>query len=242
MLEERGLPTVAIGLIRLHMEKTLGPRGLFVPFPLGRPFGEPGDALFQRRVVMAALGMLERSGGPVLLEDFPDDAPSQSGRQEWMPSVALGFDASKPQNPANPADWAAALANEMAQVRPWWERARSRFGRSSVGLSAQAPESWPAYAAGFLAGRLPEPPAPLNSSALALRFLVDDLKAFYTEAAQAEGPVPSPDQVNRWLFRHTVAGRFLVALRAAALVSENNALKTVGGRFFVPANWLPQGA
>jgi hypothetical protein len=29
-------------------------------------------------------------------------------------------------------------------------------------------------------------------------------------------------------------------LRDLALTSENNALKTVGGRFFVPVPWLPQ--
>jgi hypothetical protein len=28
-------------------------------------------------------------------------------------------------------------------------------------------------------------------------------------------------------------------LRAVAMASGNNALKTVGGRFFVPAYWLP---
>jgi hypothetical protein len=31
----------------------------------------------------------------------------------------------------------------------------------------------------------------------------------------------------------------LIALREAALKSENNALKTVGGRFFVPVPFLP---
>ena len=40
MLEARGLPTVVVGLIRLHMEKVKVPRGLWVPFELGRPLGE----------------------------------------------------------------------------------------------------------------------------------------------------------------------------------------------------------
>lgn len=235
MLEERGLATVAIGLVRLHMEKTRGPRGLFVPFPLGRPFGEPGDAAFQRRVVVAALRMLERRDGPVLLEDFADDAPSQAGRADWVPSFELPV----PASPSTPAQWADALAAEMALVQPWWERARERFGRSTVGVSAQPPQAWPGYAAAFLAGELPDPPPPLTSPAFALRFVADDLKAYYTEAVQASGPAPSPDQVNAWLFRRTLAGKFLVALRAASLASENSALKTAGGRFLVPANWLP---
>lgn len=58
MLESLGLTTTVIGLVRPHMEKSANPRGLFVPFPLGRPLGKPGDAAFQRRVLLAALGLL----------------------------------------------------------------------------------------------------------------------------------------------------------------------------------------
>ena len=56
MIESRGVATVAIGLVRPHIEKTKAPRGLFVPFPLGRPFGEPEDTAFQARVLMHACG------------------------------------------------------------------------------------------------------------------------------------------------------------------------------------------
>jgi hypothetical protein len=43
-LEEEGIPTVAISLIRPQTEKTKPPRALWVPFELGRPFGPPSDA------------------------------------------------------------------------------------------------------------------------------------------------------------------------------------------------------
>ncbi|HEY6454729.1 MAG TPA: hypothetical protein VIY90_05535, partial [Steroidobacteraceae bacterium] len=79
----------------------------------------------------------------------------------------------------------------------------------------------------------------LDTPALALRMLCDDIKALYGEAAQAEGPAPSAHQIDKWFWRQTVAGRLLVTLRAVAMASENNALKTVGGRFFVPTYWLP---
>jgi hypothetical protein len=69
--------------------------------------------------------------------------------------------------------------------------------------------------------------------------LSDDIKALYGEAAQAEGSAPSARQIDTWFWRQTVAGQLLIALRAVAMASENNALKTVGGRFFVPAYWLP---
>jgi hypothetical protein len=236
MLEERGVATVAIGLVRPHMEKTGGPRGLWVPFPLGRPLGEPEDAVFQGRVLRAALSLLERSDGPAILADFPEDAPARRERPDWSPPFALPA----PGSPESPAAWAAAMAAELALVRPWAERAKVRFGRTSVGVSSQLPDAWPGYAAAFLAGELPEPPAPLPSPALALRFLADDLKAYYMEAAQADGGAPSINQINGWLFRKTVAGRFLIALRRCSLASENSALKTAGGRFLVPAQWVPK--
>lgn len=235
MVEDRGIATTTIGLVRMHLEKTGGPRGLFVPFPLGRPFGEPGDTAFQHRVLRAALGLLERTDGPAILEDFPDDAPTQAGRPGWAPA----FDLPAPPNPSSADEWAEALKAEMALVRPWWDKARARFGRTTVGVSAQAPEAWPDYAVAFLKDELPAPPAPLTSPAYGLRFLCDDLKAFYTEAAQATGGAPSPDQANAWLYRQTLAGRLLVALRAVSLASGDKALNVAGGRFLVPMNWLP---
>ena len=182
-----------------------------------------------------ALALLERRDGPVVLEDFPDDAPSMRDAPLWRPPFALPM----PGSPATPDGWARALADEMALVRPWHERAQVRFGRTSIGPSAQAPDEWPGYAARFLGGALPEPPAGLPSAVLGLRFLADDLKAFYTEAAQAEGPAPSVAQINAWLWRETVAGQMLIALREMAAGSDNSGLKTMGTRFLVPANWLP---
>jgi hypothetical protein len=61
----------------------------------------------------------------------------------------------------------------------------------------------------------------------------------YGEAVQADGAPPSARQIDRWFWRQTVAGQLLIALRKVSLTSENNALKTVGGRFFVPVPYLP---
>jgi hypothetical protein len=77
------------------------------------------------------------------------------------------------------------------------------------------------------------------TAAAPLRFLCDDVKALYGEAAQAAGAAPSSLKVDTWFWRQTVAGQLLIALRGIALSSENNALRTVGGRFFVPVPWLP---
>lgn len=234
-LEGHGLATTVIGLVRPHMEKAANPRGLFVPFPLGRPLGAPGDAAFQRQVLLAALGLLERADGPVILADYPADAPGQAGTPCWRPAVALP----PPTAPTSPGEWAAALDAEIALVQPVWLQALARFGRSTVGVSGLAPEAWPGFASAFLGPEPPPAPAGFTSAALALRFMADDLKAYYTEAAQASGAAPAPDQASAWLYRDTLAGRLLVALRAAALAGEDGGFKTAAGRFLVPVPFLP---
>ena len=235
MLEERGLPTTVLALVLPQVEKTRPPRALMVPFILGRPLGEPNDALFQRRVLLQALGLLERTDGPVILTHFPDDNPSWHDRPDWTPAVTLP----PPGVYRNAAAWEAAFRAELALVLPVWERFRARFGRTTVGLAGQPPEAWPAFLAAFLAGGLPTVPMH-GTPALALRFLIDDVKALYGEAVQADGAPPSARQIDHWFWRQTVAGQLLIALRGMALASDNTALKTVGGRFFVPAPYVPE--
>ncbi len=231
MLEERGTPSVAIAIARGQAERTRPPRALFVPFQLGRPMGHPGDAAFHRRVLRAALGLLERTGGPVILEDYPEEDPNFQDTPGWQPplaTTALGFAV-------------AAFAAEIAALKPAWAKAQARFGRTTVGLAGQPPEAWPSFVEQVLAGALPT--VPLHpTTALAVRFFCDDVKALYGEAAAAEGAPPSARQIDTWFWRQTQAGALLLALRGVAMASENNALKTVGSRFFVPVPWLPPAA
>jgi hypothetical protein len=222
MLEERGFATVALASVRAQAEKTRPPRALWTVSQLGRPLGEPNDPAFQRRVIMAAFALLERTDGPVILADFNEDPPNWTDTPDWMP-------------PALPS---AAFAEELAAILPLWHRAQHRYGRTSVGLGFQAPEEWPAFTGRFLAGGLPIT-APLETAALSLRFICDDIKALYGEAAQASETPPSARQFDAWFWRQTAAGRLLLALRETSMASDNNALKTVGGRFFVPTPWLP---
>jgi len=228
MLEERGFATAVIAAVRAQAEKTRPPRALFTAAQLGRPLGEPGDPVFQRATLRAALALLERTDGPVILEDYPGEPPGLADNPTWTP-------------PFPPAGDAAldGFAAELARVLPVWEDAKTRFGRTSVGLSFQAAADWPAFAARVIAGELPTVPGH-GTTALAARFLCDDIKALYGEVAQAHSPAPSSNQVDAWFWYGTIAGKILLALRDAAMASDNNALKTVGGRFFVPVPWLPK--
>ena len=229
MLETRGFATVAIGLVRYQMEQTRPPRGLWTPFQLGRPLGEPENAVFQRRVLMQALRLFERQDGPVILEDFPDDPPGWLDRPNWQAPVSAGSAGTATEQ----------FAAELAQLRPAWDRAQARYGRTTVGLSGLRPDEWPRFAQAVLDRELPVSSSH-ETTALSVRFMCDDIKALYSEAAQADGPAPASRQIDDWFWGKTAAGRLLIALRTAAMASDNNALKTVGGRFFVPTPFLPK--
>ena len=231
-LEERGFATVALAGVRAQAERTRPPRALWTAAPLGRPVGEPEDPGFQLRVLRHALSLLERTDGPVILDDFPDDPPGLSDTPGWAPPAgtkAALFD--------SPRGMARRLRRGTGGNAAALATAQARFGRTSLGLSFQEPAAWPDFVAEVLGGGLPVVPQ-LETTALSVRFLCDDIKALYGEAAQAVGPKPSPMQVDTWFWRSTVAGNLLRALRSAAMASDNNALKTVGGRFFVPAPWI----
>jgi hypothetical protein len=233
MLESRGLATVAIAAVRAQAENTRPPRALWTSSQLGRPLGEPGDAAFQRRVLLAALGLLERTDGPVILAEFHDDPPGWTDQPAWVaPCVTMPG-----TMPDTPSAWADAFAAELRSLTPAWERAQARFGRTTTGLSFLPPTEWPSFVARCLAGDLPLIDGHATT-ALGLRFLCDDIKAFYGEAGQAEGPAPSSRQLDTWFWRATIGGALLQALRRAGMESGNNALKTVSGRMFVPAPWV----
>jgi hypothetical protein len=225
-LEEEGIATVAISLIRPQTENTKPPRALWVPFELGRPFGPPDDLAFQKRVIVAALRMLEADGGPVVIEDFPDDDPRAPPDPGWSP-------------PPLPADrsatpTAARIEREIALLQPAHDAWVARRGRTTLGLSGMRLPEIARYIGAWLDG--PPPPSPRVgfSPILALRFAVDDLKAFYLEAAAGDRR-PSSRQLGDWLWNATAAGEAIIALRVLGLASEDERVKAVLGNFMVPA-------
>ena len=224
MLESRGLATVVIAAVRAQAENTRPPRALWTSAQLGRPLGEPNDPAVQRRVVLAALGLLARTDGPVILHEFHDDPPNWADTPGWNP-------------PPTSVGSVSAFGAELRALMPAWERAKTRFGRSTTGLSFLPPEAWADFVARVLEGDLPVTDGHATT-ALSLRFLCDDIKAFYGEAGQADGAPPSSRQLDAWFWRGTTGGATLKALRATGMESENSALKTVAGRRFGPASWV----
>jgi hypothetical protein len=228
-LEEEGLATVAISLIRPQTENTKPPRALWVPFELGRPFGPPSDAAFQKRVVLAALHMLERGDGPVVMEDFPDDDPRATQDPTWQPPFTPAAVS------AGPAALAARLEAEILRLQGAHDRWVAQHRRTTVGLSGLPIGECTRYVADWLRGKTPPSPREGFSALLILRFGVDDVKAYCLEAAAAGAATPSSRQLGDWFWNESATGSAIHVLREVLQASDDDRLKLIVANFMVPA-------
>jgi hypothetical protein len=233
-LEEEGIATVAISLIRPQTEKTKPPRALWVPFELGRPFGPANQPQFQKRVILAALQLLEQEHGPVIIEDFPDDDPRAQPDRSWHPPRGSIAPVDR-----SPETLAARLEAEIPLLRDAHEQWRAQHGRTTVGLCALPITQCARYIAEWLRGHAPPSMRDGFSAPLMLRFALDDLKAYYLEAAAAGASKPSSQQLGDWLWNETATGAAILALREACLTSEDERLRLIAGNFMVPAARVP---
>ena len=230
-LEGAGIATTQISLVRLHTEKIRPPRALWVSFELGRPFGPPGDRPFQTRVIRAVLELFERPHGPVL-EDFPDDLPADAEHGgAWV--CPVNFSA-PPADLSGDAALAAALANEMALLMPWYERALDVLGRTTVGVSTLDIDAVRDFFRDLLIA--PQPPAGIGELSLAdsIPLAAEDLKAFYFEAAAAQPGGPSSRQLTDWFWHSTQAATVLRTLKTRLEASEDKSLQLLGQVLLVP--------
>ena len=76
LLEERGIATVYIATGRDLAQLVMPPRVLFVNHPMGNIFGGPKDVDMQRRILRAALGLIESATTGGELIDFPSEWPT----------------------------------------------------------------------------------------------------------------------------------------------------------------------
>lgn len=73
IIENIGIPTVSITLLREVTERVKPPRALVVDRPLGYPLGLPDDTILQKRILMSALKLLGHSVEKPLLVEFAED-------------------------------------------------------------------------------------------------------------------------------------------------------------------------
>jgi hypothetical protein len=203
-----------------------------VPFELGRPFGAPRDPDFQTKVLRSVLALLDRDDGPVILEDFPEDAPAPT--LEEMAGWVCPINLPKPAAAAEPAMLADVL-DEIGRLAPWYEFGReARAGRSTVGASSLAVEAMARFLHGFFDG-LPDNPVKGVTLGQALRLAAEDIRSWYQEAATARpGPAATSRALADWFWGETAAGRMIVALLPVCAKSADAGVRTVAETQLVP--------
>lgn len=235
--EEEGLATTQISLIRIHTEKTNPPRALWVPFELGRPLGVPGDAAFQKRVLSAALHLLEAESGPAI-EDYAEDAPVPT-EQPMVLSCPVSF-AQGEVAAGETEQLCAAMKSEMLSLRPWYDIALEKRGRTTVGTSGIETDALADFICSFLGESVPASPVPGVPAGFTLKLAAEDLKAYYTEAitAQPGQDALTSETLTDWFWLETKAGQLLITLRTTLGESSDQMLKIAATYLIVPGTIL----
>ena len=216
-MEETGLPTCSLVLLKEHAQRTKPPRALFVPFPYGYALGKPDDPGFQHKVLAAALELFAASS-PILAEfSEPADAPAQLVQAGAV--VPLSTDADP--------------ANELTMMRAYYERwVAEHDGRTAVGNSGVPQRRFRGlvrFLQGYASGAatdFPERPAG-TPVPLFIRHAADDLKAFMFEARMQQRPQDRDNTLHEWFWSQTAIGLLLV--RVAKKLKEDGEEKAAFG-------------
>ncbi|UYN94819.1 MAG: hypothetical protein KIT25_22810 [Enhydrobacter sp.] len=201
--------------MREHTERIRPPRALWVTFELGRPLGVPDDAPFQRRVVEAALALLARTDGP-LIADYPEHVVGDADFTGWACPIDLA-----------PAQTESLIA-EIDRLRPWHDRAVEASRRTTVGVSGLDMRAAGGLVAQAVGGELP--------AAQALKEAIDDLKAYYLEAAAAFPDPGSGQSRKAWLWGETRLAEALLTLQPKLAASADPQHRILGNLTLIPAS------
>lgn len=231
-IEEEGVPTAGISLIRPHSEIIKPPRALWVPFELGRPLGPPGNPGFQKRVLLALMQLFEAPRG-LLLEDFPEDEPESDEMTVLSCPVNFSQETTVLDNADKLLD---AFRREISAMHPWYDLSVKKQNRTTVGISRIPVENLGDFIYAFVNGETPGNPRKDISLASTLKFAVEDLKSYYIEGitAQPGQDNASSKTLDDWFWNETVYGKILLALKKTCEGSPDEMLKMTGSHFLVP--------
>jgi len=215
-LEEAGLVTTSISLIREHTEKLKPPRALWVPFPFGLPLGHPDDTAEQRAVLAAGLALLDEPDVPVLRDFAGELAAGETGTAIQASAV-------------EPAAVALGLADEVTAMRRYWEQWAERAGRTAVGVSGVAPVRFRGvvrFLEAFVRGETRSLPEQGDTAlGLFIRYCADDLRVLYLEGRLVMKPGEASADTQRWFWGETALGSFLRTLRDVMEASDDELMR-----------------
>lgn len=217
-----GIATVGISLIRPVTEAVKPPRALWVPYPIGRPLGPPNRTDIQLDVLRCTLGMVNLATGPALI-DYTE-AASNPDMEDAVWACPVTFPAAVPENESDAL--AAQLQQEAQLLRPWFDEGLRARGRTEVGTSGKNVDSIDEML-GILSkfavdGDMAVPEGYDHPMPQLLRYIADDVRDFYVEAAISRpgAAFPSPTELLEWFFLQTVAGDVFYKVRERLLAAD----------------------
>ncbi len=147
-----------------------------------------------------------------MLEDYQRDVPADSELGAWACPVRL-----RTPEPETEADAAAErLLDEVRLLRPWHAEFMRERGRTAVGVSGRGAEDVEKMAeivSRFASGEEVVAKGYAFDPPLTFKYVADDLRAFYYEAAAASpGRTPDARELDDWLFHETQLGATLYRL------------------------------
>ena len=223
------MATTGISLVREQTEAMRLPRFLWVPFELGRPFGAPNEPDFQRRVLGEALALIDRTDGPVVLVDFPDDAPA--GDDDEIPWVCpVTYTPVVVDEP----ELVSAVRAEMAQLASWAQLAPAPAANTGLPLGEMVDRLAALVAS---PGEATGGGGPIGEETVdveATRLMADDLRTWYLHAvAQQPGRASSHDRSD-WFWRSTALAHLLGHVAAALVDHPDRRVRVFAERGVVP--------
>ena len=217
-----GIATVQVSLIRRVTEAVKPSRALWVPFPFGRPLGPPDRPDIQLDVLRCALALVNQASGPALIDYTEPVGGATMDDAAW--SCPVTFPATVPESDC--AALIAQLQQESQLLRPWFDQGLRARGRTEVGTSGKGAESIDEML-GVLArfsvdADLAVPDGYAHPMPQLLRYIADDIRDFYIEAAVSKpgAAFPDPLDLQERFFLQTTAGDVFYRVRERLLAAD----------------------
>jgi hypothetical protein len=185
-------------------------------------------------VLDAILGLFNASSGPVL-EDYPEDEPEND--EITVLACPMRYDDAAAEDDGADS-LLKSLRGEMAAMRPWYNTALNKRGRTTVGVSGLKIEELPDFIYGFTGDTVQESPRKEYTPAYMMKLAAEDLKSYYIEAVTAQpgqGSV-SALRLQDWFWDETEAGKVLLAVKKVCETSPDKMMSMIGAHFIVPGD------
>ena len=235
-LEDEGIATTQISLIKEHTEKIKPPRALWVTFPLGRPLGIPNQPEFQRDVLTMALNMLKESVGPVLA-DYPHDADT-GDTEPTMPACPVDF-SSRSEDLTSMELLLQQFESEFNSLHTWYTIAREKKGRTTSGVSELRFDEMIKLYSDFITGNQQGLERYEENLADILRLAAEDLKSCYFEALSSQPGQPTDaTTLANWFWKDTVAAAGINEVRKKCLDYGTKEMTIAGKLLLIPRSQM----